>query len=198
MSSESQLGQQFGSKPGSYDLLIRVSNPILNPGDKVQFEVYLSGYGIIQAAAVFIAPSWSIFSREDSRVAISDLPPDPWDRLGVVVSLNPASFSDAKGSYQISTECNSPPPSYKPPISMDMAILPDAPPGTHSVHFILKYYNGETWNTKSTSVNFTVRNFYQRHETFVWSIGGVAAFLSIISIVYPFLKWLYCWVEQKH
>lgn len=196
MHSNSRLAQQFGSKPGAYDLLIRVSKPILDRGDKVQFEVYISGYGLVESACIYIAPSWAVFSVDDSKIAVGDSLLQPWDLLGILVSFDPKAFFDAKGCYQISTECKTPPPGSKAPINMDMTILSVALPGIHSVHFVLKYYNGETWNTKSASVNFTVRNFYQRHETIVWAVGGIAAFLSIISASYPFFKWLWPKVVQ--
>lgn len=190
MDRNSRLIKQFGPKPGAYDLLIRISKPILDRGDKVQFEVYISGYGLVESACVYIVPSWSVFSSDDSRIAVGDSPPKKWDDLGELVSFDTKSFFDANGRYQISTECNTPPPGSKAPITLNMKINPEAFPGIHSLNFILKYYNGEIWNTKSTSVNFTIQNFYQRHETLVWVIGGIAAFLSIISTSYPFLKWL--------
>lgn len=190
MHSNSPLAQKFGTEPGAYELLIRVSKPILDPGDKVQFEVYLSGYGLVESACVYIAPSWSVFSVDDSKIAAADTAPQPWDLLGTLVSFEKGFIFDAQGRYQISTECKTPPPGSKAPINMDMKIRPDTLPGIHSVHFVLKYYNGETWNTKSTSVNFTVRNFYQRHETLVWAVGGIAAFLTIISISCPLFRLL--------
>jgi hypothetical protein len=194
--SQKRLVQPFGSKPGSYDLLVRVSKPILDPGDRVRFEIYVSGYGLIESACVYIMPSWSIFSVDDSRIAVSESTAQPWDPLSELVCIDNKSFSDAHGGYLISTEVITPPPGSKAPINLDMKISPEVFPGVHSIHFILKYHNGEVWNTKSSSVNFTVRNFYQRHEILVWVIGGIAAFLTIISTSYPFLKWLWSkWVQ---
>jgi hypothetical protein len=46
--NQKPLIKQFGSKPGSYDLLIRVSKPILDPGDRVHIDVYVSGYWYIK------------------------------------------------------------------------------------------------------------------------------------------------------
>jgi len=193
MESQKQLTQQFGSKPGSYDLVIRISKPILDPGDKVHFEVYICGYGFIESASVNIYPSWTVFSIADSNVSIGDSKALPWDPLGRFVDFNNQSFFDAKGRYQISTECKTPAPASKSPINLDMNLMPKVRPGIYSIHFVLKYYNGDMWNTKSTSTNFTVRNFYQRHETFVWILGGIAAFLTVISAIFPFLKWL--WIK---
>lgn len=191
MSSYSNLAQQYASKPGAYDLLIRNSKPILDRGDKVQFEVYISGYGVVESASIYIAPSWSIFSLEESKIAAGDSLPQPWDLLGTLVSFDDKAFFDATGRYQISTECKTLPPASKAPITLDMKINPKAVPGVYSLHFILKYYNGESWNNRSAYTNLTVRNFYQRNEVTVWVIGGIAAFLTIISWCYPLIKWLY-------
>lgn len=189
MDNQKRLVEQYGSRPGSYDLLVRVSNQFLDPGDRVQFGVFISGYGSIESANVFIMPSWSVFSIDNSTVALGHNPATPWDPLNTLVNIGNESFYDVNG-YQISTEHNIIPlPGIKAPINLDLKINPEAKSGTYSMQFILKYYNGETWNTKPTSVNFTVRNFYQRHGTLVWLIGGIAATLTIISKLYSFFKW---------
>ena len=193
--NQKPLVKQFGSKPGSYDLLIRVSKPILDPGDRVHIDVYVSGYGQIRSACVYIMPSWSIFSIADSRIAVGDSKAQAWDPLSELVCIDDRSFvdlyADVPNRCMVLTEVNTCPPGSKAPLNLDLKTSSEVSPGIYSINFVLKYYNGEVWNTKSTSVNITVRNFYQRHEILVWFIGGVAAFLSIISTCYPFLKWLW-------
>ena len=200
MDNQKPLIKQFGSKPGSYDLLIRVSKPILDPGDRVYVDVYVSGYGHIKSACVYIMPSWSIFSIDDSRIAVGDSEAQKWDTLSELVCIDNQSFvdlyTDVSNRSMVLTEVNTRPPGSKAPINLDLKTSPEVSPGIYSINFVLKYYNGEIWNTKSTSVNITVRNFYQRHEILVWIIGGIAAFLSIISTIYPFLKWL--WSKLAH
>jgi len=192
--NQKPLVKQFGSKPGSYDLLIRVSKPILDPGDRVHVDVYISGYGYIKSACVYIMPSWSIFSEKDSRIAVGNLEPHPWDALSHLVCIDNQSFvdlyPDVPNRCMVLTEINAPPTGSNAPINFDLKTNPEVSPGVYSITFVLKYYNGERWNTKSTSVNITVRSFYQRHEILVWAIGGITAFLSIVSSLCHFLTWL--------
>lgn len=191
MDSKTHLTQQLESKPGSYDLIIRVSKQILDPGENVQFGIYISGYGVIESACVNICPSWSVFSYINSHARIGDQDPIAFDPLCFLTRLRNESFSETKNYHQILTECNTPPPGSNAPISLDMIINHKVKPGVYSIHFILKYYNGEMWHTKPSFVNFTVRNFYQRNETLVWILGGIAAFCNIIKISYPILdKWI--------
>lgn len=42
----------YALEPGSYALAIRASNPIINPGDAVELEVYITGYGRITGPKV--------------------------------------------------------------------------------------------------------------------------------------------------
>ena len=199
MDAKTHLTQQSGSEPGSYDLVIRVSKQILDPGENIQFGIYISGYGFIESACVIIYPSWSVFSYKNSHARIGDQDPIVFDRLASFVRLANTSFSETINDHQISTECNTPPPGSNAPISLDMIINHKVKPGVYSIYFMLKYYNGEVWYTKPSFVNFTVRNFYQRNETLVWILGGIAAFLTIISTSYPMLdKWLCKLIQLFH
>jgi len=211
METKQRLSKKFASEPGSYDLAIRISEPILNPGDRLQVEVYISGYGIIEAPKVACYPSPEVFDFDRSTVTHSAKKFDDGlsgfgaetvklDPIGFVGTLsggfgdspNDASwFIDAEpgDSYLISTEVRH--PQGTSPLYLDFTIKRDARPGPQSIQFVFTYFNGQTWNTSSKRANFTVRNFYQRHETFVWLLGGFAAIVTIllsIESLYPILK----------
>lgn len=68
MTGASRLTREFGSEAGAYELVIRVAQPIVDPGDKLQVEVYISGYGVIHGARMVSYPSPSVFSLSDSHV----------------------------------------------------------------------------------------------------------------------------------
>lgn len=177
-------------KAGAYDIVVRTSKSIVNPGDRVYFEIYISGYGRIANACVGIYPSWSIFNIKDSKVSVGDGAGVPMDPLAVIINIGNESFFDARGEYQISTECRTPLPSSKAPINLDMKVDRKATPGTHFVQFAFKYFNGESWNIRTSTTSISIRNFYQRNETLVWLVGGIAAFLSILTSIYPVIKWI--------
>jgi len=190
MGNNNCLALPFGDKVGAYETIIRASKPIINHGDRVQFEIYISGYGQITNACIGIYPSWAIFDIAESKVRTGDSDWVPMDPLAVIISLGNESFFDAKGKYQISTECRTPPPHSAAPINLDMKVGKKAPSGTYSMHVALKYFNGECWDTRTSSSSIHIRNFYQKHETLVWIVGGVAAFLSIISSIFPLVQWI--------
>lgn len=188
----SRYSQPHGEKSGAYDLVIRTSNSIASPKENVNLELYVSGYGHIENACIAVYPSWDIFEPEKSSISIGGGVASAMDPLGVIANFSNESFFDAKGPFQISTECKTPPPASKAPVSLDFRLGQKAPPGVHSVQLALKYFNGECWDTKTYTTNITIRNFYQRHETLVWAVGGIAACLGIVTDVYPAIRSILC------
>lgn len=213
------LAQEFGSKPGAYDLAIRVSQPIVDPGDKLQVEVYISGYGVVQAAKVAFYPSPQVFDLDPNRSMMTTGikryddgrmgwggTPVKFDPTGGVLTLSggfvsennpswqrPTWFCDANerqvNHYQIATEVKH--PQGTSPVCLDLTVHNDATPGPHSIHFVLTYFDGQTWKTASKNADFTIRNFYQRHEIPVWILGGLAAIVTIGAPVWPVLRRLW-------
>jgi len=206
MTHTKPLARAFASRPGSYNLAILVSEPIVDPGDSLQIEVYISGYGVIKAPKVAFYPSpnvcdigkstvWhSLKTYEDGAMG--------WgaqqtllDPIGMVCCLSGGMvfkndrsqeatwFFDARPSeqdnYQISTEVKHPKGSA--PISLDLRLHRKARPGPQSVAFVFTYFDGDSWHTCTNHARFTVRNFYHRHETAVWLIGAIAATMSILA-----------------
>jgi len=190
MEASNRYSQPHGDKTGAYDIVVRASKSTTDAGGRVYLEVYISGYGRIENACVGVYPSWSIFDISNSTVSAWNGVGVPMDPLGVIVAIGNDSFYDAKGPLQISTECKTPPPASKAPISLDMCVDRKAPPGAHFIQFTFKYFNGESWDAKTSTTSITVRNFYQKNETLVWVVGGIAAFLSILTSIWPTIKWI--------
>ena len=187
ISGRPPLAREFGSKPGAYDLVIRVSQPIVDPGDNLQVEVYISGYGVIHGARMVSYPSPSVFSFSDSHVNCvgntSKLGP-----LGARVDFDDTAFcdvNDARNGQRLSLEGWT--RQQKAPIEYDLTINKKVKPGPHSIQFVLTYFDGQTWKTASKNAEFTIRNIYQRYE---WWIA-IIAFLAAIATIGPMLRWLW-------
>ncbi len=200
------LAKAFASKPGSYNLAILVSKPIVDPGDSLQIEVYISGYGVIISPKVAFYPSPNVFdigkstawhslkTYEDGKMG--------WgaeqallDPVGMVCCLGGGRVFKTDGSqettwffdarpeerenYQVSTEVKH--PKGKSPLFLDLCLHRKARPGPQSVGFVFTYFDGASWHTSAEYACFAVRNFYQRHETTVWLIGAIAAIMSILA-----------------
>jgi hypothetical protein len=84
-------------------------------------------------------------------------------------------------NYQIRTEVRD--PKGTSPIYLDLTVGNHATPGPHSIQFVLTYFDGQTWKTASKNADFTIRNFYQRHEGPIWWVGGTAAVLTILASI---------------
>jgi hypothetical protein len=190
MDKQAGLSQPHHDSRGAYDIVIRSSGSIVSPGDKVLFEVYITGYGSIAHACVGIYPSWSIFRIEESKVSCGGGEYRSMDPLGVIVNISDQSFYDASGAYQISTECKPLLPSSRAPINLDIKVDPKATPGVHFIQFAFKYFTGECWSVVTSSTSISIRTFYQRHQTLVWAIAGIAAVLSILANVVPAVSYL--------
>jgi hypothetical protein len=54
--------QPNAAAPGSYEVALRVANPLVAPGETVQADVFFSGYGEISQAKLFLFPSSSVFA----------------------------------------------------------------------------------------------------------------------------------------
>jgi len=182
MSGRPPLAQEFGVNAGIYDLVVLVSQPIVDPGDTHDVEIYVSGYGAIRAGKVAFYPSPGVFDASRSTATPLNNKPTRLDKLGMVVTLDPKSFCDVNG-YRILTEGK--PDRETPPIALDLSVNDDAKPGPHSIQFVLTYFDGQTWKTASKNVDFTIRNVYQRYEWWIARIGVLAA----VATIGPMLRW---------
>ena len=196
------LSRKHADKPGAYELAILVSNPVVDGGDQLEIEVYISGYGSIDTPKIAFYPSPAIFDTSKSVVWHSlrrfqdgklgwGAQSSALDPTGCVISLSgglsldevpgkSSWFFDAHPSsepnnFQISTEVKH--PEGKSPICLELALSQDAKPGPQGVNFVFTYFDGQAWQTKTATATFTVRNFYQRHETGVWIFGTFLACL---------------------
>jgi hypothetical protein len=205
------LAQEFGSKPGAYDLAIRVSQPIVDPGGSLQVEVYISGYGVIQAAKVAYYPSPEVVDYGKSKMIYgpkvyddhnggwggNTMPlSDPSFSTGGVLTLSgglaprnnprwqkPTWFLDSREDQNDNYQVytEAKDPRGTSPLYFDLTVNQNAKPGPQSIQFVLTYFDGGTWKTSSKNADFTIRSFYQRNEGPIWWAGGIAAVLTILA-----------------
>jgi hypothetical protein len=218
MSGRPPLAQEFGSKPGAYDLAIRVSQPIVDPGGSLQVEVYISGYGVIQAAKVAYYPSPEVVDYDKSKMIFGPKRyddhnggwggdtvqlSDPSYSTGGVATLsggmaqpnnpqwqNQTWFFDGKENQVLNYQISTEvkDPRGTSPLYLDLAVSRSAKPGPQSIQFVLTYFDGQTWKTASKNADFTIRNIYQRHEIFIAVVGLVAAAVTIGAPLWPVLR----------
>lgn len=189
-------------RTGSYGLAVRLSTTVVDPGETLTLEVYISGYGQIQGSKLVFYPSPAIVARGSScRFGLG--PPDgeglacfgfqktDLDPLGntIVFGVEPLSlgaerptmYVDARPAgdpHQISTETKSLPTNCAP-VQVELVTRSDARPGMYSVQFLFTYFNGSAWANSSETVQFSVRSVYQRYEGWIWRAGAVVTVIAI-------------------
>jgi hypothetical protein len=195
---KSPLKGQHGDKPGRYQPAARILRPLIDPGDALELEVFITGYGEITLAKLVFYPSPNIFTEasevwnlgilDGAKFTTTGRKPQKVTSHGSVISFEGGMgttewgrtttfFDISKGSPpMISTEASLP----DAPIVYRMITRKDVNPGTYQLQFLLSYFNGSDWNVSSQQVNFTIRNILQRHELLIAGIAVIAAIVTFI------------------
>lgn len=189
-------------RTGSYGLAVRLSTTVVDPGETVTLEVYVSGYGEIQASKLVFYPSPAIVDERSSfryglgvkdgeSVACFGFQQSPLNSNGNTIDFSGGRlfsgeerptmyFDDASTGElpQISTEKKTLPTDCAP-VQVELVTRPDARPGMYSIQFLFTYFNGSEWANSSETVQFSVRSFYQRYEGKIWILGALATVIAI-------------------
>jgi hypothetical protein len=195
----------FADEPGAFDQAIKITTPIVDPGETVQIEQYFVGYGSISAAKMLFYPSNDIFDLSHSRI-VNGLTEVEKGRLqfggqsnalavdGGVARLGGLKtptwreetlFFDLEGSDDvgpapvIATEVRLGRAPFEYALKTRRAIRP----GKYSIEFYLVYYDGKAWRTNSKRAEFHVRNVLERHQISI----GLLAVVSTVSALWRFV-----------
>ncbi len=203
---------EFGNRAGAFSIVPRTSADLVNPGETFEIELYVSGYGEIGPAKLAFYPSPDVFDIGKSSIRFDIGVTDgrgTWggqqtnvDPVGTALDLSggqqktgwpaPTLFFDlpesvARGGRlpQLVTETKQ----QYAPIHITLAVKRRTRPGLRFCRFQFTYFNGEQWCTTSEAITFTVRNFYQRNEGLVWSLGIIATLLGIALALKEIVGW---------
>lgn len=189
-----------------------MSNPVINPGEQLNIEVYISGYGEIRGSKLvfYVSPEavdenkstytceiekkGNLFVFGGKQKGLGDvgntidfcggLRLDNWDHPTFFFD-NPLNPQHGR-TPQISTEAKL----ESAPIDIRLKTRRKLRPGPHEIQFVFSYFNGSSWATSTARALFTVRNLYQRHEGLVWGIGLIAALTGIILAFKDIIKFI--------
>lgn len=201
LKENSPQNHQNHDKAGCYKLLAVLSSDVIDPGERIAIELFITGYGRSSGCKIFSAFSEAIIDEADSVIKSGVTLEDEKLKLGTIEHkiseetgkltrciilggvkygnwIESTQFFDTDNdSNTIFTETREP----NPPITYDLRISKKTKPGLHSANFTLTYYNGSCWECHSITVNFKVRNFFERHAGKLSAIGAAAAIFSAIS-----------------
>lgn len=198
--------------PGAYGLAIRLTNTVINPGDLLEGELFISGYGNISLSKLVFYPSPNLIdTNENASYILTGLGDNndnkaKWgnERIsishsGVALDLSESGLSlrnweratpyfdtDTHPLPTIATERKL---AGSAPMHLFLKTKKDALPGVYSLQFLYTYYDSQQWQNCLYEIQFTLRNFYQRHEIKVWLLGAFAALISTIVAIYTIVGW---------
>ncbi|MNY04387.1 hypothetical protein D3C86_1370620 [compost metagenome] len=200
-------------KPGAYNLATRVGKTVINPGDALKIEQYITGYGNITQVKLVCYLSSDIFDVDHTYVEYGMKPDsttgeinwgkhksqleDPGLTLGLVGFrkdgwAESTMILDVDGaSNRVLTELKL----EKAPLDYNLKTLKTISPGDHYIDFYLTYFNGEKWCVTKEKTSFKVKNFFERHAKKISWLAVIATTLSIIrfglvpaiNLIRPFL-----------
>lgn len=209
---------QNADKKGAYDLVARINNAIINRGEYLTVEIFITGYGQIGNSKFVFYPSIDIIDTSESTLTYG-LKHEPsgtgtlisWgektenlDGVGVSVDLaggwvksswttNEATvYFDitASPTPQIMTEATH---FEIAPIVLKLKIKKKAQPGNHFLHFGFTYFNGQEWSGSNQQVQFTIKNVFQKHEIPISILVFIATILTILAAIITVIDF-----AQKH
>lgn len=181
-------------KEGKYHLVMRSTKTVVDPGESVLVQLYITGFGTIDYPKLVFYPSANVLSKQsevsfgaelrDNGLAYFGSQKEKFDQYGKTINLSFVNghtlfLRNSKSiSLQIMTEKNT---NDVAPVQLDLRLSSQARPGNYFIHFVLTYFNGEEWDSVSEKFTFTVRNSLQRHELLAWWLGIIAAAATVIS-----------------
>jgi hypothetical protein len=178
---------QMADRPGSYQPAVRFDASVINPGAELRGEMFICGYGSVGHMKLGFYPSQGFVEETNSRVSYGI-----HDHEGRVVFggehaiVGPAGLTLALPDGLVFDATSRPLPMVstealvgQAPVAFRLKTPRKVRPGTHTLFFVLTYFNGERWATATQSVSFTVRNILQRHEVLVTALGSAAALAAV-------------------
>lgn len=189
---------EFADKPGNYEVIYTLRNQIIDPGDVVDVEIYITGYGVIESAKLVYIPSVDLFDPVESEIRTGLEMKDSKityggqirkiDKIGMFLSFYGLKYPKwKKSSYffdlndapapMISTEYRA----SEAPIHLILKTDRHTKPGNYSLNLGFTYFNGTEWKGSTSLVTFSVSNVLQRKEGLIVWIGVIAAIVSIVA-----------------
>lgn len=192
-----------------YSIVTRNRTPEINPGEKVEIEVFLSGHGMPEKNKLFIG--WSspyIIDEKDAGVVTSCikffthkatgktqpvsgkkfLQTHKLNPYGIVINLNKGNFleiplqpEDKEASeFEISWVMSENVWDNEPPILLSINTSKDAPPGDYDVTFAFTYGNEQNLLQDYKVVQFHITSWWERNQGWVVIASSIIAFAALV------------------
>ncbi len=189
----------------AYTLMIGNRTPVVSPGEKIELEIYFSGWGIpekVKLQCNFSFPelidlhnpgnlSYCIKLAQDSKTEqLSPVAGTPFitnvkiDYYGFTSIVNPAYFfrlpmdkMPDNGFPRIMAESAW---DTHPPLLVQLNTSPKAPSGDYYISLVFTYGNSENILQDSQTTQIHVNSWWERNQGWVSFLGILIALLSLI------------------
>jgi hypothetical protein len=189
--------------PVVYSLVLRNRTPVINPGDSLGIEIFLSGYGVpkknkldvkfsspyvvnIKNPGTLTAGISVLLNATTGEIIrpITDLPKTyKLDEVGADVTLNYGFFlsmpdtkfnSNEVDQIVSETEWNG-----SAPILLTINTSNDAPSGDYDVIFTFTYGDEQLLSQDQKVAHFRITSWWERNEWWITIIGVILAFIAV-------------------
>ncbi|WP_152442313.1 hypothetical protein [Pseudomonas putida] len=186
---------------GSYSLVTVINNPIINPGETITIDQYISGYGLGSGVKVVHYPSSDVFDVKNSYVSFNPKfngdDPITWggiqgqpDETGGTLIMGPmyrtgsgelVTFCDADANSNRNSIITERKLGEKPPFHYLFKTKNTAKPGPYKISFVFTYFNGENWQSSTETVEFKIQNYFEKYNTVISILAAAALITTIFS-----------------
>lgn len=200
----------YAEAPGAYQPVVRLQIPIMNPGEYLHGEIYVTGYGEIGPAKFFISSSPGVFDSSDCEVTDGFVKNGPLITFGgqttkvnmdVGITLSIAGLKTEK--WQSTTafyDINQPEPGFEndlsrighlstethqrnPPASFSFKTRKTARAGDYGIQIVFSYFDGVEWRNSVLNVPFRLRSRLERWNSFLAWLAAMAGVATIAAAV---------------
>lgn len=194
--------QPFAEKPGDYKIASRVYSYVINPGDTLKIDQFITGYGEIYQAKIIGYFSPDTFDTENTRIVsglIARFEENgmhiKWgkseDKIrqddSIVMNISgwqAEGWKETTSAFDLSNDSNIIATEVKlehAPIHYKLKTNNHLKPGAYHLSFYLTYFNGDSWCCVEERIDFKVQNPFERYNGVISALAAIALVVAIAA-----------------
>lgn len=201
--SEKPRNGEGYERPGAYNIATVGNLSVADPGAKLKFEQYITGYGEIKGAKIVVFLSPDLIDIKESIIQHSlggvgnelkfGVGKFPIENNSFAFTFGGMAAKKWKSETMLFDINNSSPPfiateqfiglDKTAPFTYSIKLRDDIKPGDYSMDFYFTYFNGDKWSCVKEQVKFKVRNIFERYSVWFSLLAVVATLTGIANVM---------------
>ncbi len=200
----------YAEEPGAYQPVVRLQSPIMDAGECLLGEIYVTGYGEIGPAKFFVSSSPGVFDSNDCTLTDGFVQNGPLITFGgqttkvnmdigitfAIAGLKAEKWQATTAFYDVSQ----PAPGFEndlsriahlstethqsnPPASFSFKTRKTARAGDYGIQVVFSYFDGVEWQNSVLNVPFRLRSRLERWNSFLAWLAAMAGVATIAAAV---------------